>query len=68
MNVIVGGNPMMDPFLASNEKMPEYSIAKLDKVGKIHEFKEISKDEYLNIKSGIVQELTPHNFKSTSEL
>jgi len=66
--IVVEGTPLMDPSLTSNEKMPEYSIAKLDKVGKIHEFKEISKDEYLNIKNGIVQELTPQNFKSTSEL
>lgn len=35
LKIIVEGTPLMDPSLASNEKMPEYSIAKLDKNGDI---------------------------------
>jgi len=66
--IIVEGTPLMDPALASNEKVPEYSIAKLDRDGNIKEVVEISKDEYLGMKNGIVKNLTPKNFKSTSEL
>ena len=66
--IIVEGTPLMDPSLVSNEKMPEYSIAKLDKNGNIKEYEEISKDEYLDMKNGIVQELTPKKFDSTTQL
>lgn len=66
--IIVEGTPLMDPSLASNEKVPEYSIAKLDRDGNIKEILEISKGEYLGMKNGIVKNLTPKNFKSTSEL
>ncbi|WP_240713552.1 hypothetical protein [Christiangramia lutea] len=48
--------------------MPEYSIAKLDKEGNIKEYEEISKDEYLDMKNGIVQDLSAKEFSSTSEL
>ena len=66
--IIVEGTPLMDPSLASNEKMPEYSIAKLDKNGKVKEIAEISKEEYLSMKNNIAKDLNPQNFKSTSEL
>ena len=66
--IIVEGTPLMDPSLASNEKMPEYSIAKLDTDGNVKEYEEISKDEYLDMKNGIVQELSSKEFNSTSEL
>jgi len=66
--IIVEGTPLMDPALASNEKMPEYSIAKLDKNGDVKEIAEISKEEYLNMKNDIAKDVNPQSFKSTSEL
>jgi uncharacterized protein YceK len=66
--IIVEGTPLMDPSLASNEEVPEYSIAKLDKDGEVREIAEITKEEYLEIKDGIVKDLTSRNFGSTSEL
>jgi len=66
--IIVEGTPLMDPSIVSNEKMPEYSIATLDKDGNLKEISKISKDEYLAVKESVVKNYSPRQFKSTKDL
>jgi hypothetical protein len=42
--IIVEGTPLMDPSLASNEEVPEYSIEKIYKDGEVMEIAEITKE------------------------
>ncbi|WP_373056703.1 hypothetical protein [Zunongwangia sp. H14] len=66
--IVVEGTPLVDPSLASTQKMPEYSIAKLDNNGEVKEIVEISKEEYSKMKSEISRDMTAKQFRSTSEL
>lgn len=66
--IIVEGTPLMDPSLASNEKMHEYSIAQLDRNGELKEISEIPKEEYFEMKNSVVKNYSPREFKSTKDL
>lgn len=66
--IIVEGTPLIDPSLASNVKMPEYSIATLDKNGDIKDYQAIEEDEYFRMKSDIVKTSNKKKFQNTYEL
>lgn len=66
--IIVEGTPLIDPALATTFEMPEYSIATLDRDGKIKEISEITEDEYLDMKVGIVKDSSPETFKSSLDI
>lgn len=67
--LIVEGTPLIDPSLAMNNGViPDYSIIKMDKQGKVKDFKEISKNAYLAIKSGVVKDNSKEYFKNSHDL
>jgi len=67
--LIVEGTPLIDPSLALNSiEMPDYSIVKLDKDGKIKEYKEISEVEYLAIKSNVSKGFNKQQFNNSNEI
>ena len=66
---LVEGSPLIDPKLAGNSTyIPGYSVATLDKYGNIKEFKEISEQEYLAVKSKVIKGAKKRSFKNSSEL
>lgn len=67
--VIVEGTPLIDPAIAStDQKIPAYSMAKLDKKGNVSEYVEISSDEYNELKSNIVKSSEVKTFTSLTEI
>jgi len=67
--MIVEGTPLIDPSLAMNSNdVPDYSVVKIDRNGNIQEYEEISKQEYLAIKSDFTKESTKKQFNNSTEL
>jgi hypothetical protein len=69
MGFIIEGTPLIDPKLGMNsDKIPDYSMVQLDRKGQVKEYKEVSKQEYLALRSKITKAEKKQAFKNSSEL
>ncbi len=67
--LVVEGTPLIDPSLAMNSnEVPDYSIVKMDRNGKIKEYKEINEQEYLAIKTNVTKGSDKQQFNNSTEL
>lgn len=67
--VVVEGTPLIDPSIAAiSGYTPAYSVAKLDRDGNVREYVEITKAEYLAMKSNIVKNSKVEAFQNSSEI
>jgi hypothetical protein len=56
MMYVVEGTPLIDPTLAVNSTpFPDYSIIKFDKKGNVKDYKIISENEYLALKTKVIK-------------
>ncbi len=67
--IIIEGTPLIDPSYAMNSNdMPDYTIVKIDRDGKVKEYEEISKQEYLAIKNNATRGSIKQHFNISTEL
>lgn len=67
--IVVEGTPLIDPSLAMNaDNIPDYSLVEMDRKGKVKEFKEITEQEYLAIKTNVTKDSQQKQFNNSTEL
>jgi len=67
--ILVEGTPLINPALAMNSnEVPDYSIVKMDRHGKVKDYEEISEQEYLAKKADISKGSEKQYFDISTEL